>query len=106
MTTDKPTAALKQNHTSLLYETRLMISDSVKQEVTLKSPCQKTPKSSDSDSEQLSKSSSRYNECYSKVLRRPISALPRDTEQEQERERESEGEKEEQRVQLFFLQIK
>lgn len=55
-------AALRVNLTSPLCETGLILCDFVKQEVTLKPPCQKKPKSSDSDSEQLSQSNSRYNE--------------------------------------------
>lgn len=96
-------AALRENLISLLCETTLILSDFVKQEVTLKFPCQKTPKSSNSDLKQLSKSSSRYNECCSTALRRPISALPRDTEQEQEREREKVRERERSSGLNFFF---
>ena len=66
------------------------LSHFLKHEVTLKSPCQKQPKCGDLDLEQLSQSSSRYNEWCSTVLRRPISALPRDSECKRERERERE----------------
>lgn len=71
-----------------------------------KSSCHKTPETSGSKPEELSKSSSRYNECCNTPLRRPISALPRDTKCTSMRGREKVKERKKSSGFNFFSTVK